>query len=225
MAVQADRRKWRRFPRSEELFYLLGDERIGATIKDISLGGAYLCSERLPDVGESIEFALRGKQRGMPLVMATGEVVRKFTDENEATDQWGFGLQWTSLKSPGGPVAVKGLFDEISGEFPAVKWVAGRNAGEKVNMNPDSSDGSVSLWIRTGVTSQGKRFSAIVTKLGSRKIELLTSSEQLTIDSTVEMIIDGDHGRKVLITGSVVDTYRCDDGNRSEIRIVDRQDN
>jgi len=203
---------------------LLGKERIDGVLRDISLGGAFMVSGNTPPVGSRVEFALRGKKPGSPLIVAEGEVVRNFTNENTSTDKWGFGLKWTSLKSPGGPPAVRSLFDEISSEFPVVgkRPVKGKQRLGAGGM--DQPNGAVPVWIRARMIYRDKPADCIMTRLGSRLIEVRTPDIHMSPDSQVTIMMDGERGTEVRILGRVTMTYHNDEGGRSEIKVIYRED-
>lgn len=219
-----EKRRWRRFERIEPLVYLLGGDRVEAEMKDISLGGAFLRSSRTPDVGQAVEFALRGRKPGSPVIVAEGEVIRNFSDKNVGTDQWGFGLSWSSLRSPGGPLAVKSLFDEISGEFPAVQRIPTEQKPTTEAFRGGFPNGAVAVWIRGKLTWLNDEMDCIVSRLGSQRIEVKTLDYRLPPDSSVTVIMDGAGQTDVRILGRVLTTFHNDDGGRSDIKVIYRED-
>lgn len=224
MSVDTERRGWRRFKRDEPLVFLMEGKRVDATLKNISLGGAFLSSTQVPELGRYVEFSLRCKSPRIPMTLATGQVIRHFTDENVDTEKWGFGLKWTSLRSSGGPAAVRSLFDEISGEFPAVKWLNSLPESRASVTGGKGPNGAVAVWIRAVITYMDLESECIVTSLGAQRIEVRTPGVHMSPEATVTVMMDGDGGKFVRILGRVMTTFHNDDGGRSEIKVIYRED-
>lgn len=116
MDIVSDRRSGSRARKLFRVAFLLDGVEVTATVTDISRAGAFLHSRLLPKTGTHVDFAVKSVKLDIPVVMATGEVVRVVPQQTAPGEVRGFGIEWKGMRSPGGPSAVADLFYQICGE-------------------------------------------------------------------------------------------------------------
>lgn len=114
MFAPNDRRKSQRFTADERVLFVQNGVRYDGTLSDISRGGAFLQTRKVPETGSRVDLTLRASTDAPTFVLASGRVVRTLADPAKPSERWGFGIQWTQLRSTGGADAIERLFGRFN---------------------------------------------------------------------------------------------------------------